>query len=201
MDQNPDPVVPQADSAEELSAAERELQEAERELQEAERELLAEQQFARFRDAIMLEQNFVAGLLAGLVAAAASGALWAVIIVVTQRQFGLFAIVVGLIVGFAVRIFGKGLSLRFQILGASLAVLACLVGNVAAGYGSAAQQFGLSFADVLPLITPTIVWDVLQATTGPFVLLLWGIAGYEGYRFALRRIGPDEMAAMTEAAA
>ena len=162
------------------------------EMTEAERALEEEKLVARFFDRIRGEQNFGAGLIAGLVAAALSAAAWAIIAVGTQRTFGLFAIVVGLFVAFAVRRFGRGLSQRFAILGAGLALLGCLAGNVSAAFVMAGQQFGMTTGQVLQLVRPDIVWEILR-TTSPLSLIFFAIAAYEGFRFSLRRVTDEEV--------
>lgn len=188
MESEPSPVEPT------LEQAETELAQEETELaQEEERRIGA--YFDRLRD----EESFAGGLLAGLVAAALSAAAWAAIAVGTQRTFGLFAIVVGLFVAFAVRRFGRGMTVRFAVLGAALAILGCVVGNVAGTLVMAGQRFGMNAADILQLVRPAIVWDILTTTTGGFELLFYGIAAYEGWRFSRRRVSADEVAAVVGA--
>ena len=60
-------------------------------------------------------QNIQLAVIGGIIAAAVGAAIWAVVTVVTGYQIGWMAVGVGFIVGFAVRIFGKGISKSFGV--------------------------------------------------------------------------------------
>src|SRR6266542_1088309 len=72
-----------------------------------------------FRQRLRQEQNFPKAVLAGGVAAAVGATLWAFLAVASGYNAVIMAIVVGACVGFAVRLFGKGVENRFGMLGAA----------------------------------------------------------------------------------
>ena len=84
--------------------------------------------------------NLPLGALAGLGAAIAGAAIWAAITAATEYQIGWMAIGVGFLVGFAVRVVGKGSEASFGVVGAVLALLGCLLGNLLTLAWFAAQQ-------------------------------------------------------------
>jgi hypothetical protein len=90
---------------------------------------LDEAKILQYREKLRLEQNLPMALAAGFAAALVGGILWAVITVVTNYQIGFMAVGVGLLVGYAVRYFGKGIDPIFGVAGAVLALLGCLLGN------------------------------------------------------------------------
>jgi hypothetical protein len=94
------------------------------------------------------EQSLLAGLAAGAVAALVGAVLWAVITNATGYQIGFMAIGVGFIVGYAVRIVGKGMDQAFGIGGAVLALLGCVVGNVLAILAVIASQENMTCSEV-----------------------------------------------------
>jgi hypothetical protein len=56
----------------------------------------------------------------------------------------------------------------------------------------AGQQFGMTTGQVLQLVRPDIVWEILR-TTSPLSLIFFAIAAYEGFRFSLRRVTDEEV--------
>ncbi len=147
----------------------------------------------QYMEKIKLDQNLLMGILGGLVAMIVSGALWAAITVATNYQIGYMAIAVGLIVGFTVRYLGKGIDQIFGIIGAVLALLGCILGNVLSIVGFVADAEGLGYFETLGIVDYSLVPGILIESSGPIDLLFYGIAIYEGYKFAFRKITEQEI--------
>ena len=147
------------------------------------------------------EQNLVMGALAGSVAALVGAAIWAVVTVASERQIGYMALGVGVLVGFAVRIFGKGIDPVFGYLGGALAFVGCLAGNVLSGCGFIANSRGMPILDVVSQLNFEVAWAVLSAMSSPMDLLFYGLAIYEGNRFAIRQVTAEEIEAVRQGAA
>jgi len=147
---------------------------------------VAMQQFAS-------EQNLVGGVIAGLVAAVAGAAAWAVITVLTGYQIGWMAVGIGFLVGIAVRIVGKGLDKQFGIAGAVIALVGCLLGNILSVTYFVAQAESMGFFEVLSKLNPSITFELLTISFSPMDLLFYGIALYEGYRLSFRQITEEEL--------
>jgi hypothetical protein len=124
---------------------------------------------------------------AGLAAALISAVLWALITVSTNYQIGFMAIGVGWFVGYAVRLFGKGVDQVFGVAGAVLALLGCVAGNLfsACHFLAAVEKVGVF--SVISSLTPSLAASLLQASFSGMDLLFYGFAVYEGYRFAFRQ--------------
>jgi len=142
------------------------------------------------------DQNMVGGLLGGLAAAAVGATAWALITITTEREFALVAIGIGFLVGYGVRISGKGVTTRFGVMGAAFALLGCLAGKLMTIVILVSNEQQLPFADVTTALmtNPAAVIEILVATFHPLDLLFYGIALYEGYRFSFRRIAQEELA-------
>jgi len=125
-----------------------------------------------------------AALVAGSVAAAAGAMVWAAVTVFTGMQIGWMAVGVGFLVGYAVRLFGKGSDPTFQVLGAVLSLVGCLAGNLLAVCIFASQQQDLPLAGVLAGLTPALAIRLFVANFSLMDLLFYGLAVYEGYSFA-----------------
>jgi len=148
-----------------------------------------------FRDQMEGEQNLPLGAAAGLVAALAGAVIWAVVTVITKYQIGWMAIGVGVLVGFAVGKFGRGVSGSFGVMGAAFSLLGCALGNLLSVIGFISIQESVSFFEVLKSVftQPGVISAVMKATFNPMDLLFYGIAMYEGYSFAFRQITEEEM--------
>lgn len=142
------------------------------------------------------EQSLTGGLCAGLGAALAGAAIWAVVTVTTQFQIGWMAVGVGFVVGHAVRVYGKGVTKPFGILGAGFALAGCVLGNLMSVCGFVAKQESIPVGSMIlsTLAQPLLAWELLRLSFQPMDLLFYGIALYEGYKFSFRRITQQELA-------
>jgi len=125
------------------------------------------------------------GFMAGLVAAAVGAGLWALVTIITGFQIGWMAVGVGFLVGWAVRVAGKGTHMAFGVLGAALALGGCALGNLLAVVVMAARDFEVPLQAVFTRLTPDVVWSLTETTFKPIHVLFYGIALYEGYRFSI----------------
>ena len=141
------------------------------------------------------EQNLIGGILAGVVAASVGAILWALITVATEFQIGFMAVGVGLMVGFAIREFGKGIDPVFGIAGAVLALLGCAVGNLLAMCGLLAKHNDIPFFTILSVLEVEAVKNLMVAGFGAIDLLFYGIAIYEGYKLSFRTLTEGEIEA------
>jgi hypothetical protein len=139
------------------------------------------------------EQNIGLAIGGGVAAAAVGAILWTAITVATEYQIGFMAIGVGFLVGWAVRVSGKGIDKPFGVVGAVCALLGCLVGNLltACYFLAAVQKTGL--VDVFLSLNPVLAAKLLSVTFSPMDLLFYGIAVYEGYRFSFRPLTPHHL--------
>lgn len=124
----------------------------------------------------------------GLLAAITGAIIWAAVSVITKYQIGWMAIGIGLLVGISVRFFGAGIDKRFGYLGALLAVFSCLLGNLFSQVGFYANEQGLAYMEVLGFLTPGLSLQIILESFEVMDLVFFGIAGYEGFKFAFRKL-------------
>lgn len=135
-------------------------------------------------------ENFFLALLAGVVAAAIGAVAWMGIAVSAARQFsiiplGVMAIAVGALVGFVIRIAGNGQGLIFGLLGAVLAFLGCLGGEVL----TVVQQStgpSLDFMAALKATDLSLLVPNLFAKMDVITYVAYGIGIYEGFALSRR---------------
>lgn len=142
-------------------------------------------------DKLKTYQDFYYAIVGGLLVAIISAFIWAAITVATQYQIGFMAIGVGLLVGVSIRFFGAGIEKKYGYLGAFLSFLGCLLGNLLSQVGFIAEDQGLGFFETISYLNPGIIGSIMVETFNPIDLLFYGIAVYEGYRFAFRKITVD----------
>lgn len=148
----------------------------------------------RLKNKIEEEQNLLKGILAGAVGAVIGAVLWGVITAVTHYQIGFMAIGVGFLVGFLVRLFGRGISTAFGISGAVLSLLGCVAGNLLAITIFVAKEYDISVLTVLSSMDLPLTVDMLKAGFDGMDLVFYGIAVYEGYKISFRGLTEEEVA-------
>ncbi len=138
------------------------------------------------------DQNPVLGLLAGAVAAIIGAVAWAFITFATNQMIGLVAVGIGLLVGFAVRIFGKGMTRVFGVIGASLSLLGCLAGNLLSSCMLISKQESIPLPKLLSQLNLQAITELMTTTFRPMDLAFYAIAAYMGYQYSFTRTSPEE---------
>ena len=143
-------------------------------------------------DSLRSEQNLMAGAVSGTVAAIAGAGIWALVTVVTEYQIGWMAVAIGFLVGFAIRLSGKGIDPAFGFVGAVLALVGCALGNVLTIVYLIADAEEMTFIDVAVQLNPMIIYALLIDTFEFMDVLFYGLAVYFGYKYAFREVTQDE---------
>lgn len=134
------------------------------------------------------QQEPVLAVVGGLSAAILGAIIWAAITVATNYQIGYMAIAVGLLVGFSVRYFGAGVDQYFGYIGAILALFGCALGNLFSQIIFAADAESVGYMDIAVMLNFDLILLIFQESFSPMDILFYGIAAYEGYKFAFRKI-------------
>lgn len=150
-------------------------------------------------EAFLKEQNFLAALAAGLIAALLGAVAWGVVTVVTQFQIGFMALGVGYLVGFAVRRFGRGIVTAYGLLGATLALVGCILGNLISASVFLADYLSIPFMDVLSAAVrqPELALELLTDTFHPLDLLFYAIAIRQAYKSSFRKVTELELSSVS----
>ncbi len=154
--------------------------------------------YERYMQVLRDRQNFGAGLLGGIAAAAVGAILWAVVTYLTERQLGLMAIVLGALIGFAVLKAGKGVDIQFRLLGALLALLCCLAGNLLAACVFIAKQQGMTIPAVLSQLGLANILGFAKASFKEGDVMFSAIAAYAGFRWSARKLTQDDYAKISQ---
>lgn len=149
---------------------------------------------------IKSKQSIFLALLGGFTAMVVSAILWALLTYSTGYQIGFMAIGVGIAVGFAVRICGSGVTPVFGVIGAVLALLGCVLGNILTAAIAISQVEDVAIPIVLlgMVASPGLVVEFLKESFSPIDVLFYALAVWEGYKFSIRELTEAEMASMNK---
>jgi hypothetical protein len=136
------------------------------------------------------------GLLAGLLAVALFTALWVLVTDLANRFLPWMTVVLGILVGLAVRRGGQGFYARFPVLAAVLTLLGALIGIIVISAGTTAAELDSSTWAVLWNVTawtwPVFFDEVLTAAD----LIFAGTGAVLAAFFSFRRLTRREFQAV-----
>jgi len=135
-------------------------------------------------------QSLRNAMTAGLIAIIVFCMLWIALTSITNRVFPWMTVLLGAMLGFAVRRAGRGVDWRFPTLAAVLALLGALLGNVAVAAAYTAETFDTGTLQVLRSVTsmtwPVFFDEVLTAADGFYAVLAAGLAAFLANRHLTR---------------
>jgi len=122
--------------------------------------------------------------------------IWSMLTAAFGRIFPWMTMLLGVLVGFAVRRAGQGLDWRFSSLAAALAFAGAILANVVIAAGTTAGEFDVGTLTVLRSVT-TMTWPIffdeaMTAADWAFAAIAAGIAAY----YAIRQLDRREYQAL-----
>lgn len=145
---------------------------------------LSDEEFKKLHE----EQNIQKAIIAGVISSFLCSILWTVITIQTNILFEVVAAIIGAIVGFSVRYFGKGVQLKFAIIGGLFAMLGCFLGNIFSLIGLVAIEQGLDFMFVLNNIEANQLFNLYFDYLGIEHYFFYITALFEGLLLSTRQI-------------
>ncbi len=156
-----------------------------------------ERKLERYLQEVRDNQNLMFGILGGIGAGLVGAVIWALITAWTNYQIGWMAIGVGFLVGYAVRMLGRGIDMVFGIAGGVIALVSCAAGNLLSVVLAVSRQEAVPFLDIVARLNPQIIASVMKDTFHPMDALFYGLAIYVGYKYAFKPITDEELAKLT----
>ena len=134
--------------------------------------------------AVVPNENLPLGALAGVLAAVVAAALWGGLAALTHYKIGFAAVGVGYLVGMAVRKAGNGHSPVFGYVGAVLALVGCVAGDVFSDVAMVTRETALPLGNVIGQMfsNPALAFKLLKAGFSPLDALFYFFALSAGYR-------------------
>lgn len=136
-------------------------------------------------------QSIRQALMAGLIAIVLFAVVWSMLTNLTGRMLPWMTMMLGVMLGFAVRRAGQGIDWRFPVLAAVLAFVGAIVGNIVIAAGTTAINLGSSTITVLRSVTamtwPYFFNEAMTSADWVFALFAAGIAAFYANRRLNRR--------------
>ncbi len=145
---------------------------------------------------IIERQSLRDALLAGLIVVIVFSILWAMMSTLLNKIFPWMTIILGILVGLAIRRAGRGIDWRFPALAALIAAVGALVGNVVVSAAFTARALEATTFEVLRAVTsmtwPVFFSEVLTPADVVYGLVAAAVAAF----YANRRLGRAEFLAV-----
>lgn len=151
-----------------------------------------EREINKIREKAKVHQNLSYAIIGGLSVALLCSFIWAAFTVATEYQIGLLAIAVGFIVGKSVGFFGAGIDQSYGIIGAILALIGVLLGNIFSIIGFTAHDQNLGYFEAATLMGIKETFQFYMQNISPMDFVFYVIAIIQGYKFAFRPFNETE---------
>jgi hypothetical protein len=149
------------------------------------------------RTTLAMTANFQHAVLGGLGAALLCASVWGAAGALLGYDVGFMAVVAGVACGLSVRLFGKGVTNPFGVVGVATTAAACLLGHFLMVVGIIAGEQSLTLLQVIVGIDYRLAFDTMIAFVGPLDGLFCGIGFFQAYRLSFRSLTPPEIALIT----
>ncbi len=98
-------------------------------------------------------------IMAGLIVIIVFSIFWVSVTTLSNKHFPWFTVILGMMLGYAIRVTGRGLDWRFPTMAAALAMLGSLCSNIVVAASVTAERESTSTIDILLSVT-TLTWPV-----------------------------------------
>ena len=147
-------------------------------------------------DRLEQAQSFRNAVVAGLITLVVFCVLWVSLSALTNRVFPWMTVVLGGMLGIAIRRAGRGLDWRFPALAAAMAIAGAVISNVVLAASTTAAEYGTGTLHILQAVTsmtwPVFFDEVWNVADGFFAVVAAGLAGF----LANRRVTRSEFYAL-----
>lgn len=131
-------------------------------------------------------QSFRGAVMAGLIIFIVFCLLWVYLSSLTHRVFPWMTIVLGGMLGIAIRRAGRGLDWRFPTLAAAMAIAGSVISNIVVAASTTAAEYGTGTLDVLQSVTsmtwPVFFDEVWNMADGFYSVVAAGFAAFYANR-------------------
>ena len=142
---------------------------------------------------LRVDQSLPLALFGGFFGALIGACAWAALTYYTGWQSGIVAIGLGFLVGFTVRKLGKGIDKSFGVVGAVMALVGIVSGNLLVACVYIAEETGNAILDVVAGLDLETAGTILTETFSPVDLIFYGLAVYYAYKYSIRPMTEEEL--------
>jgi hypothetical protein len=139
---------------------------------------------------LVIAQSLRNALAAGVITIVIFCALWMALSSLTNRVFPWMTVLLGAMLGFAIRRAGRGVDWQFPVMAAVLTLLGALLGNIAIAASYTAESFDTGTLQILRAVTsmtwPVFFDEVLTVADAFYAALAAGLAAFLANRHLTR---------------
>ena len=145
---------------------------------------------------LIAAQSVRNALVAGLIAITLFSLFWVALSAISNRVFPWFTVLLGFLLGYSIRLAGRGTDWRFPLIAAGLALAGSLFANIVLAASVTADGFGVGTLQVLQAVT-SMTWPVFFDEVMTFADLFFAVvaAGLAAF-YANRRLTRSEFLAL-----
>jgi hypothetical protein len=147
---------------------------------------ISENGFQKYSQLMKKKQNLVMGIVGGVAGLILGVGVWTGTMVLISYKLDWMALGVGLLIGYSIRLLGKGVDRKFGIIGALLSCIGSISGNLLTACIIFAHGKSISLISVILQLKPSTVLYFLKAVIGPFDVIFCIGAVLIGYYFAFK---------------
>ena len=147
---------------------------------------IADNGFEKYSLLMKQQQTLGLGIVGGLIAFVVGLGAWTGIMLLVSYKLDWMALSVGLLIGFSIRLLGKGVEPVYGIVGGILAFMSSIAGNILTACIIFAHGKSISFLSVLQQLNIQTALYFLKAVVGPFDIIFCIGAILLGYYFAFK---------------
>ena len=141
-------------------------------------------------------QSLRNAIVAGCITTIVFCVLWVSLSALTNRVFPWMTVVLGAMLGIAIRRAGRGLDWRFPVLAAAMAIVGSVMSNVVLAASTTATDYGTGTLHILQAVTsmtwPVFFDEVWNVADGFYAVVAAAVAAF----FAIRRLTRSEFYAL-----
>lgn len=145
---------------------------------------------------ILAQQSLGRAIIGGVAVVLVFGWIWATLSVATGRIFPWFSILIGALVGIAVRRYGRGLDWRFPVIAAIVAWSGAYAGNLMIGIVETGRYIDADIFSVFAGLSKDTMENFFEITVSPVDHIYAFCAGGVAAFFAKRRLTRREVLAL-----
>ncbi len=135
---------------------------------------------------LVAAQSLRNAIMAGLIVIVIFSIFWISLTTLFSQRFPWFTVVLGFMLGYAIRLTGKGVDWRFPTLAAALAIVGSLCANIIVAASVTADGFDTSTIQILSSVTsmtwPVFFDEVLTIADAFFAVVAAGFAAFYASR-------------------
>ena len=132
-----------------------------------------------------LDSSLFLGSLGSIISGLSVILIWTYVSYFTGHHVSFALLLIGIAVGFSMRISGMGSKYVYGFVGGVLTIAFCLLGSITSLAGYIAYSQDKAIIEVLSWLNIWTITDLIMTNSNPLIILYFVVAGYSGFRISI----------------